>query len=249
MYKNKFPSIYKVKPLFTYSVKFSVPNKLKNLKTYRRDITNFSKWYSSSSNYYSSITTDRSCCKECLLKYNDDIIYEKENWNILYLFNELGKIIVEEYKDNTKQELDDYVYKKVVNVVNIWKRRFYNLEIVAKKDGIGGIKLINTNFSKDCATFFYDVSKTKHRIKINDICEFIYNNTVGKFSLYDKIRTTCNGKIFQKRVMIFLIYDENVDNDNNPIFERKDIFTQSCEITTTINIINFQQAENLMKIL
>ena len=43
--------------------------------------------------------------------------------------------------------------------------------------------------------------------------------------------------------MIFLIYDENVDNDNNPIFERKDIFAQSCEITTTINITNFQQAE------
>lgn len=248
MYRNKYPSVSNVKPLFTYSVKFSVPNKLKNLKTYRRDITNFSKWYSSSSNYYSSITTDRSCCMECLLKYNDDIIYEKENWNILYLFNELGKIIVDEYKDSTKQELDDYIYKKVVNVVNIWKKRFYNLENVAKKDGIGGIKLINTNFSKDCATFFYDVSKTKHRIKTNDICDFIYNNTVGKFSLYDKIRITWNGKMLQTKVIIFLIYDENVENDKNPIFERKDTFTQSCEITTTINITNFQQAEKIMKL-
>ena len=248
MYRNKYPSVSNVKPLFTYSVKFLVPKKLKNLKTYRRDITNFSKWYSSSSNYYSSITTDRSCCMECLLKYNDDIIYEKENWNILYLFNELGKIIVDEYKDSTKQEFDDYIYKKVVNVVNIWKKRFYNLENVAKKDGIGGIKLINTNFSKDCATFFYDVSKIKHRIKTNDICEFIYNNTVGKFSLYDKIRITWNGKMLQTKVIIFLIYDENVENDKNPIFERKDTFTQSCEITTTINITNFQQAEFLMKI-
>ena len=49
--------------------------------------------------------------------------------------------------------------------------------------------------------------------------------------------------------MIFLIYDdENVDNVNNPIFERKDICTQSCEISTTIDIINFQQAEKLMKL-
>lgn len=249
MYKTKFQSIYKVEPLFTYSVKFSVPNKLKKLKTYRRDITNFSKWYSSSFNYYSSITTDRSCCMECLLKYNDDIIYEKENWVILYVFNELGKIIVDEYKDNTKKELDDYVYNKVVNVVNIWKKRFYNLENIAKKDGIGGIKLINANFSKDCATFFYDVSKTKHINKTNDICDFIYNNTVGKFSFYDKIRITMNGKVLQKKVMIFLIYDENVENANKPIFERKDIFKQSCEIITTINIINFQQADFLMKIL
>lgn len=249
MYRSKYPSVSNVKPLFTYSVKFLVPNKLKNLKLYRRDITNFSKWYSSSSNYYSSITTDRSCCKECLLKYNDDIIYEKENWNILYLFNELGKIIVDEYKDNTKKELDDYVYNKVANVMNIWKMRFDNLEDIAKKDGIGEIKLIKTNYAKDCAIFFYDVSKIKHRIKTNDICEFIYNNTVGKFSLYDKIRITWNAKVLQKRVMIFLIYDdENVDNVNNPIFERKDICTQSCEISTTIDIINFQQAEKLMKL-
>lgn len=42
-------------------------------------------------------------------------------------------------------------------------------------------------------------------------------------------------------------YDENVENYNKPIFERKDIFTQSCEIITTINIINFQQADFLMK--
>lgn len=147
MYKTKYPSVSNLRPLFTYSVKFSVPNKLKNIKTYKRDITNFSKWYSSSFNYYSSITTDKNCFVKCLLKNNDNIIYEKENWNILYLFNELGKIIVDEYKDNTKQELDDYVYKKVVNVVDIWKKRFYNLEIVAKKDGISGIQLINTNFS------------------------------------------------------------------------------------------------------
>lgn len=247
MYRNKYPSVSNVKPLFTYSVKFLVPNKLKNLKTYRRDITNFSKWYSSSSNYYSSISTDRSCCKECLLKYNDDIIYEKENWSILYLFNELGKIIVDEYKDNTKKELDDYVYNKVVNVVDIWKKRFYNLENISKKDGIGGIKLIKSNYGKDCAMFFYDVSNTKHRIKPKDICDFIYNNTIGKFSFYDKIRVTMNGKVLQKRVMIFIIYDENVENDNKPIFERKDIFTQSCEITTIINITNFQQAEFLMK--
>ena len=248
MYKTKYPSVSNVKPLFTYTVKFSVPNKLKNIKTYKRDITNFSKWYSSSSNYYSSITTDKNCCVKCLLKNNDNIIYEKENWNILYLFNELGKIIVEDYKDNTKRELDDYVYKKVVNVVNIWKKRFYNLENVAKKDGIGEIKLIKSNYGKDWAMFFYDVSNTKHRIKPNDICDFIYNNTVGKFSFYDKIRITMNGKMLQKRVMIFLIYDENVENANNTtIFERKDIFTQSCEITTIINIINFQQAEFLMK--
>ena len=227
MYKTKFLSIYKVEPLFTYSVKFSVPNKLKNLKTYRRDITNFSKWYLSLSNYYSSITTDRSCCKECFLKYNDNVIYEKENWDILYLFNELGKIIVDEYKDNTKQELDDYVYKRIVNVLNIWKKRFYNLENVAKKDGIGEIKLINTNFSKDCIIFFYDVSKTKHRIKTNDICDFIYTNTVGKFSFYDKIRITMNGKILQKRVMIFLIYDENVENDKNHIFLKEKIYSHN----------------------
>ena len=76
--------------------------------------------------------------------------------------------------------------------------------IIAKKDGIGEIKLIKTNYAKDCAIFFYDVSKIKHRIKTNDICDFIYNNTVGKFSFCDKIRITMNGKMLQKRVTIFL---------------------------------------------
>lgn len=83
---------------------------------------------------------------------------------------------------------------------------------------------------------------------IIDICDFIYNNTVRKFSLYDKIRITWNGKMLQTKVIIFLIYDENVENDKNPIFERKDTFTQSCEIITTINITNFQQAEKIMKL-
>lgn len=252
MNNKEYQSVSKIEPFFTYSVKFSVPFKLKNMRMFKKDMVNLSKWYYFMQNYYTAITVDTSCYKDCMLKKNGEVIYETKNQEgIQYIIDELKNIVVEnpEADGMTFREFDDYIYKKVGDVKGGWKRRFYDLKNVSKKNGIADIELKKRTYAflnrKSCRVFVYDVSEVRDGVNSKDICDFVYDNTVGKFSYYDKICISEHGKIPQEMILIYIICDdENVGNVPLSV-KRKDKYTTQYvgEIITTLFVVNSEQAK------